>query len=118
MAVRGDSGLRVACATACASLRQRAPSQREFARVHPVAYAQDATRPAEWRFCWSSIARTPWARPLVPARAGEAGAARPVCVQTREGLSGVGTCSPPTRSLWRDSTSRLGAPVGVNSPTL
>jgi hypothetical protein len=31
---------------------------------------------------------------------------------------GVGTCSPPTRSLWRDSTSRLGAPVGVNSPTL
>jgi hypothetical protein len=30
--------------------------------VHPVAYAQDATRPAEWRFCWSSIARTPWAR--------------------------------------------------------
>jgi site-specific recombinase XerD len=31
---------------------------------------------------------------------------------------GVGTCSPPTRSSWRDSTSRLGAPVGVNSPTL
>ena len=30
---------------------------------------------------------------------------------------GVGTCSPPTRSLWRDSASRLGAPVGVNSPT-
>jgi hypothetical protein len=23
--------------------------------VHPVAYAPDATRPAEWRFCWSSI---------------------------------------------------------------
>ena len=30
---------------------------------------------------------------------------------------GVGTCSPPTRSVWRDSTPRLGAPVGVDSPT-
>ena len=71
-----------------ASLRQRAPSQREFARVQPVAYAADPTRTAEWRFCWSCLARTPWARPLAPARAGEAGAASPVCAQTREGLAG------------------------------
>ena len=47
-----------------------------FARAHLVAYAQHATRPAEWRFCWPSIARTPWARPLVPAR-GEARVPRP-----------------------------------------
>jgi hypothetical protein len=30
---------------------------------------------------------------------------------------GAGTCSPPTRSVWRDSTPRPGAPVGVDSPT-
>jgi hypothetical protein len=42
--------------------------------------------------------------------------ASPVCAQTREGL-GAGTCSPPTRSVWRDSTPRPGAPVGVDSPT-
>ena len=48
------SGLDQIATIASAALRQRAPSHWEFVRVHPVAYAQDATRPAEWRFCWSS----------------------------------------------------------------
>jgi hypothetical protein len=42
---RTDTDSRSAISAASASLRQRALSQREFARVHPVAYAPDATRP-------------------------------------------------------------------------
>src|SRR5215216_7387426 len=68
-------------------MRQRAPSQREFARVQPVA-------------CSGSNASSEVALLLVvpsahavgaaagSARAGEAGAASPVCAQTREGLAG------------------------------
>jgi hypothetical protein len=102
--------------------RAEPPSNQRDVRVELVArsglFGCDATRSCNscrcgravdsaQRFRSSSIARTPWARPLVPARRGEAGAARPVCAQTREGLAG----SAPVR-LRRGAcggTRRLGS---------
>ena len=113
--------------------RAEPPSNQRDVRVELVArsglFGCDATRSCNscrcgravdsaQRFRSSSIARTPWARPLVPARRRRSRCRAPGMRADEGRPRGVGTCSPPTRSLWRDSTSRLGAPVGVNSPTL
>jgi hypothetical protein len=63
---------------------------------------------------WSSEASTRSVATTAFARAGYGGAAL-LSAQTREGLAGPAPCSPPTRSVWRDSTPTLGAPVDVNS---